>query len=66
MKERQLVLLDSIAVPLAGKFVVWLDVRLSGIISPGNLYLALGCCISFPDILDKKQQCLAAEKYLHS
>lgn len=66
MKEQQLVLLNSVAVPVAVKFLVWLGVTLSGIISPGDLYLELDCCISFPDILDKKQQCLSAKKYLHS
>lgn len=66
MKEQQVVLLNSVAVPVAVKSVVWLDVMLSGIISPGNLCLALDYCISFTDIFDKQQQCLAAGKYLHS
>lgn len=66
VKEQLVLLLSSISAPVAVKFIAWLDVRLSGIISLGNLCLAFDCCISFPDILDEKQQRLAAEKYLHS
>lgn len=66
VKEQLVLLLNSVSVPVAVKFIVWLDVRLSGIISLGSLCLVFNCCISFPNILDEKQQCLAAEKYLLS
>lgn len=35
--EQLVLLLNSVSAPVSVKFIVWLDVRLSGIISPGNL-----------------------------
>ena len=37
VKEHLVLLLNSISAPVAAKFIAWLDVGLSGIISPGNL-----------------------------
>lgn len=55
VKEQLVLLLNSLSASVAVKFVVCLDVRLSGIISPEDLCIESDYCISLPNILGENQ-----------